>query len=111
MKWYRARDEMISLAASDMKGVEYLYIISQFENEKPFKVGITNGDIQRRMSNFQTAFVDFDVYYIIALPDNQARALENAIHTDPTLNRIPFPKKSPNQRQIFSEFHSSGAKP
>jgi hypothetical protein len=107
MKWHLVRDEMISLTKSDMKGVEYLYIISQYEDKKPFKVGITNGDIQRRMSNMQTAFIDFDVYYLIALPDNQARALENAIHTDPTLKRIPFPRKSRNQKQIFSEWIQS----
>ena len=107
MKWHLVRDEMLSLAKSDLKAVEYLYIISQYEDKKPFKVGITNCDIQRRMGNMQTLFIKFDVYYLIALPDNQARLLENAIHTDPTLKRIPFPKKSRNQKQIFSEWLKS----
>ena len=107
MKWHKVRDKILNLAGNDMKGVEYLYIISQYANKKPYKVGITHGDILRRMSNFQTAFIDFDIYYLIALPDNQARALENAIHTDPNLKRIPFPRKNRNQRQIFSEWISS----
>ena len=55
----------------------------------------------------QTLFIDFDVYYLIALPDNQARLLGNAIHTDASLKRIPFPKKSRNQKQTFSEWLKS----
>ena len=98
MKWSKVYESFKKEHGGDLKGVEVIYIISQHHNKKPFKVGITNNDINRRLSNFQTAFIEFEVYYLIAVPDNQARQLENKIHTDSRLKRIEFPKKKANKK-------------
>ena len=107
MKWHKVKGELKKIFNGDHKGIEYLYVISQWEDKKPYKIGITKSDILRRMGNFQTAFIDFDIYYLVALPNKQAQPLENKIHNDPTLKRIPFPKKRRGQKQIFSEWVQS----
>jgi hypothetical protein len=104
MLWSKVHDTFLEEHGGNLKGVEVLYVISQYHNKKPFKVGITGGDIYRRMSNFQTAFIDFNIYYLIAVPNLQVKQLENKIHTDNRLKRIKFPKKRPNQKIQYSEW-------
>ena len=65
---------------SNPKRISFVYVLSQNEGKGPYKVGISKGDLWRRMSNYATAFVDFYVYYLVPVPYADAFAVERFMH-------------------------------
>ena len=60
-----------------------------------------------RLNSYQTAFVDFEIYYLIALPKRGTRNLEMVLHTGILQNdprRIRFPQKRPDRQAKHSEW-------
>ena len=96
----------------DIKDVAVVYVISQFKNKGPFKIGITKYDLYRRMSAYQTAFVNFDIQFLILMSFKKEAILEKLLHNDIELKkyRIKFPPKHPNQRISYSEWFGENSK-
>ena len=106
MHWssFHGKFNISNIPVRDLKGVAFVYILSHKKHQPPYKIGITKADLYRRMSNYQTVFIDFDIAYIVAMPFDQVRALETALHKEVS-NRIQFPHKRKDQaRTIYSEW-------
>ena len=67
MQYHRLKPRF-NTAAYDPKRISFVYVLSQNEGKGPYKVGMSKGDLWRRMSNYATAFVDFYVYYLVPVP-------------------------------------------
>jgi hypothetical protein len=110
--WHIFYDRFKKEYFEDMKGIAFLYVISQFEGQGPYKIGITKYDLYRRFGNYQTAFVDFDILYLVMLPYTQELLLEKLLHNSLELKpyRVEFPKKRELQKTIFSEWFKTNSK-
>ena len=104
--WHIFHDRFKKEYFEDMKGIAFLYVISQFPGEGPYKIGITKYDLYRRFGNYQTAFVDFDISYLVMLQYTQEALLEKLLHNSIELKpyRLEFPKKRELQKTIYSEW-------
>jgi len=57
-----------------------IYVISEFQNRGPYKVGLALHRLDKRLSNFQTCFRRFYVYQIVAFAQKKERAAEALMH-------------------------------
>ena len=78
MEYHRLKPRF-NTAAYDPKRISFVYVLSQNEGKGPYKVGMSKGDLWRRMSNYATAFVDFYVYYLVPVPYADVFAVELAV--------------------------------
>ena len=109
MRWgnfyQRFQDEV--MPRDQLRRMDFVYIIGHKTNEPPYKIGITQAGLYERLNSYQTAFVDFEIYYLIALPDRGALHLERVLHTGILQNdprRIRFPQKRPDRQAKYSEW-------
>ena len=79
MEYHRLKPRF-NTAAYDPKRISFVYVLSQNEGKGPYKVGMSKGDLWRRMSNYATAFVDFYVYYLVPVPYADVFAVERFMH-------------------------------
>jgi hypothetical protein len=82
--------------------MSFIYVLSQHKKKGPYKVGMSKGDLWRRMGNYQTVFVNFWVHYLVPVPYADVFTIERFLH-DNLSGRVPFP--SPNRdRTRLSEW-------
>ncbi len=109
MIWSRFADTFTpnTIPTKDLKGIAFVYVISHNLNEPPYKIGLTRSDLMRRMRSYQTAFIDFYIYYIIALPYTQVALLEKELHKF-VKGRMLFPDKRKDQKtKYYSEWFNA----
>lgn len=72
-----------------------IYVISEFRNRGPYKVGLALHRLDKRLSHFQTCFRRFYVYEIVAFGQRKERAAETVVHKflteDVRGHRLDFP--------------------
>jgi hypothetical protein len=90
MEFYRFKQAYKELGFVDY-GASFIYVISQYENKPPYKVGMTKYDIMRRMGNYQTAFINFYIYALVGVQYADVFAVERFLHNELS-GRIHFPK-------------------
>ena len=108
MKWssfYQQFQKMV-LPKDQVKGVDFVYVISHEKSDSRYKIGITEQNLFSRLRAYQTPFVEFHVQYLIALPDKGARVLERELHNSKHLEskRMKFGKKHPDAKTSYSEW-------
>jgi hypothetical protein len=82
--------------------MSFIYVLSQHKKKGPYKVGMSKGDLWRRMGNYQTVFVNLWVHYLVPVPYADVFTIERFLH-DNLSGRVPFP--SPNRdRTRLSEW-------
>jgi len=57
-----------------------VYVISEFKNRGPYKIGIATHRLDKRLGNFQTCFRTFYVYKLIVFARGKERAAETLVH-------------------------------
>ena len=67
MEYHRLKPRF-DTANYDPKRISFIYVLSQHEGKGPYKVGMSKGDLWRRMGNYQTVFVSFFVHYLVPVP-------------------------------------------
>jgi hypothetical protein len=92
-------------------GLDVVYVISQKDDTKRFKIGITETNIYNRLNAYQTPFVDFEIHFLLLLPPYGARRLELTLQNDSHLKpvRIEFPVKKVDQKVRMSEWFKTSA--
>ena len=93
-------------AAYDPKRISFVYVLSQNEGKGPYKVGMSKGDLWRRMSNYATAFVDFYVYYLVPVPYADVFAVERFMHRA-LPGRKAFPSETKERGNLSEWFDCS----
>jgi hypothetical protein len=83
-----------------------VYVLSQNEGKGAYKVGMSKGDLWRRMSNYATAFVDFYVYYLVPVPYADVFAVERFMHRA-LPGRKAFPSETKERGNLSEWFDCS----
>jgi hypothetical protein len=87
-----SRDLTLNTANYGPKRVFFTYVLSQHKNKGPYKVGMSKGDLWRRMGNYQAVFVNFWVYYLVPVPYADVFTTERYLHGSVS-GRVPFPTR------------------
>ena len=74
--------------------------------DQPYKVGMSKGDLWRRMSNYATAFVDFYVYYLVPVQYADVFAIERFMHRA-LPGRKAFPSETKERGNLSEWFDCS----
>ena len=108
MKWsdFHHQFQKMVLPKDQIKGVDFVCVISHEKDDNRYKIGITEQNLFSRLRAYQTPFVEFHVQYLIALPDKGARVLEKELHNSKHLEskRMKFGKKHPDAKTSYSEW-------
>ena len=105
MEYHRLKPRF-DTAAYDPKRISFVYVLSQNEGKGPYKVGMSKGDLWRRMSNYATAFVDFYVYYLVPVPYADVFAVERFMHRA-LPGRKAFPSETKERGNLSEWFDCS----
>ena len=105
MEYHRLKPRF-NTAAYDPKRISFVYVLSQNEGKGPYKVGMSKGDLWRRMSNYATAFVDFYVYYLVPVPYADVFAVERFMHRA-LPGRKAFPSETKERGNLSEWFDCS----
>ena len=87
-------------------GLDVVYVISQNDDTKRFKIGITETNMYTRLNAYQTPFVNFEIHFLLLLPPYGARTLEKTLQENLGLKsvRIAFPNKRLGQKTRITEW-------
>jgi hypothetical protein len=102
MEYHRLKPRF-NTANYDPKRMSFIYVLSQHKNKGPYKVGMSKGDLWRRMGNYQTVFVNFWVTYLVPVPYADVFAIERFLH-DNISGRVPFPTQTRDRTRLLSEW-------
>ena len=111
MEWADALTKLDQDLEDIKNGIPVIYVISQFVDQGPYKIGLSYSMVNR-MKSYRTAFVNFYIHYMIICPDHKLFETERTLHKMLKKDRIPhtmsWEKMKNKQKPIFSEwFHSS----
>jgi hypothetical protein len=102
MEWYKAKGRLREFIGGTPKRQVWIYVVSQFENKAPYKVGMAT-DLEKRMGNYQTLFINFWCYQFISTEYAQVLPIERYLQRNmPDGARIRFPAEVKQGR--FSEW-------
>ena len=98
MEYHRLKPRF-DTANYDPKRISFIYVLSQHEGKGPYKVGMSKGDLWRRMGNYQTVFVSFFVHYLVPVPYPDVFRVEAFLHKH-LPGRVPFPAEAKDRTRL-----------
>ena len=105
MEYHRLKPRF-DTANYDPKRISFIYVLSQHEGKGPYKVGMSKGDLWRRMGNYQTVFVSFFVHYLVPVPYPDVFRVEAFLHKH-LPGRVPFPAEAKDRTRLSEWFDCS----
>jgi hypothetical protein len=110
MEWADALTKLDADLSDIKNGIPVIYVISQFSDVGPYKIGLSYSMVSR-MRSYRTAFVNFYIHYMLICPDHKLFETERELHKVLEKDRIPHTQpweKINKKKPTFSEwFHSS----
>ena len=93
MDFATAKHHLNKTLGNNYSNAPVVYVLSQFKNKPAYKIGLSY-NLKSRLGTYQTAFVNFYVYYCFITAIESVNDLENALHTHKNLeqHRLKFPK-------------------
>ena len=105
MDYSLAKHHLKKTLGNNFSNAPVVYVISQFKNKPPYKIGMSY-NLKSRMGTYQTAFIDFHIYYCFISAIESINDLEKALHKHKNLekHRLKFPRSIYKDKQYPSEW-------